>query len=390
MTYNSVEEILCSDYYLTHYELDNNLIPIKMKKEIVDGQVNHVLHYPYKTDPNYDLFVRNSWETIENKLNFSASFYGYAKFKEYQISHYIYEEKNPELVDSMKEIRQSRENVEKETSIQGILESPDITKDDFVNLLKQKDEYLEDKDIQAINRYRFRSCYKLNQETVELDHDLIEEFNTKDKMKWYYNLTNILATETQTTENKLELIKTNITNDKWINSCYLDFTTKNTYTNHLFATSIIKLCGFDINDFDIQLNQIDLETNLSSCVQYIDLNKKEISYKFNLKAYNKNIIDTDIKEQLKLINSIVYSLYGLKVKKISKAKKNQDANDIIYQLIDDNTWTNLPKDTKIEPIELHDKDKNAKKYNLSLLDFSTEDNDNYELDNILPCDGEDI
>ena len=392
MTYNSVEEILCSDYYLTHYELDNNLIPIKMKKEIVDGQVNHVLHYPYKTDPNYDLFVRNSWETIENKLNFSASFYGYAKFKEYQISHYIYEEKNPELVDSMKEIRQSRENVEKETSIQGILESPDITKDDFVNLLKQKDEYLEDKDIQAINRYRFRSCYKLNQETVELDHDLIEEFNTKDKMKWYYNLTNILATETQTTENKLELIKTNITNDKWINSCYLDFTTKNTYTNHLFATSIIKLCGFDINDFDIQLNQIDLETNLSSCVQYIDLNKKEISYKFNLKAYNKNIIDTDIKEQLKLINSIVYSLYGLKVKKISKAKKNQDANDIIYQLIDDNTWTNLPKDTKIEPIELHDKDKNAKKYNLSLLDFSTEDNDNdrYEINisDILPCDGE--
>jgi hypothetical protein len=158
----------------------------------------------------------------------------------------------------------------------------------------------------------------------------------------------------------------------------------------LFATSIIKLCGFDINDFDIQLNQIDLETNLSSCVQYIDLNKKEISYKFNLKAYNKNIIDTDIKEQLKLINSIVYSLYGLKVKKVSKPKKNQDTSDIIYQLIDDNTWTNLPKDTKIEPIELHDKDKNAKKYNLSLLDFSTEDNDKYEINisDILPCDGE--
>ena len=85
-------------------------------------------------------------------------------------------------------------------------------------------------------------------------------------------------------------------------------------------------------------------------------------------------------------------MYGLKVKKVSKPKKNQDTSDIIYQLIDDNTWTNLPKDTKIEPIELHDKDKNAKKYNLSLLDFSTEDNDNdrYEINisDILPCDGE--
>ena len=36
-----------------------------------------------KNDPIYDLYVRNSREIILDKLNFSASFFGYAKFKGY-------------------------------------------------------------------------------------------------------------------------------------------------------------------------------------------------------------------------------------------------------------------------------------------------------------------
>jgi len=390
MTYNSVEEILCSDYYLTHYELHNNLVPVKIKKENNDGQINRVLQYPYKTDPNYDLFVRNSWETIENKLNFSACFYGYVKFKEYKLSHYIYEEKSTELVASMKEIKETRENVEKETSVQGILDASDISKEDFITLLKQKDEFLEDKDIQSLNRFRFRNCYKLDKNSVELNHDIIEEFNTKDKMKWYYNLINIIGTENQTTDEKLQIIKINITNDKWINSCYMDFTTKNTYTNHLFATNIIKLCGFDINDFDIQQTQTTLENNLLSCIAYIDVNRKEIAYKFNLKIYNKNIIDIELKEQIRIINSIINSQYGLKLKKMTKTKKNQSSDDILYQIIDDGLWDNLPKEIKIVPIELYDKNNTVQeknKYNLGLLNFLNNDDDN-DNEIILPCEGE--
>jgi hypothetical protein len=110
-------------------------------------------------------------------------------------------------------------------------------------------------------------------------------------------------------------MKTNIINDKWINSCYMDFTNKNIYINHLFAVSIIELCGFDINDFEITIGQPDLETNLLNCINYIDSNKKEIAYKFNLKSYNKNIIDIELKEKIKIINSIIYSQYGLKIKK---------------------------------------------------------------------------
>jgi len=383
MTYESVEKILCSDYYLTHFELHNNLVPIKIKKiEVIDEvtdniQYDRVLQYPYKTDPNYDLFVRNCWETIENKLNFSASFYGYAKCKEYKLLHFIYEDKCKELASAMKEIKSNRENVEKEMSVQGILDAPDISKDDFITLIKQKDEYLEEKDVQSIQRFRFRNCYKLDSDKVELNYDLIDEFNTKDKMKWYYNLINIMPTNNQTINDKLEIMKTNIITDKFINSCYLDFTSKNIYANHLFAINIINITGYDINDYEIKIVQSEIENNLIGCMHYIDSHKMEIAYKFGLKLYNKNITNLDIKEGIKIVNTIIFSQYGLKIKKITKTKKNQDTNDIFYQLIDDNIWDTLPKDNKIESIDLYDKEITSvheiKKYDLSLLDFLQDD-----------------
>jgi len=396
MTYEDVEQILCSDYYLTHYELHNNLVPVKVKKDKSEGsesKLESVIHYPYKFEPIYDLFVRNSWENIENRLNFSASFYGYAKFKEYKLDFFRFEEKDSELVASMKDIRQSRENQEKETSVQGILDAPDISKEEFVGLLKQKDEYLEDKDIQAINRYRFRNCYKLD-ETVELTHGLVEEFNTKDKMKWYYNLTNIISTETQCTDDKLDIIKSNIVSDKWINSCYMEFTTRNTYTNHLYALNAIKLCGFDINNLESQLSQAELDVNVLSCVNYIDCNKKEISYKFNLKTYNKNIVDLELKDQIKIINSVIFSQYGLKIKKITKSIKNKTPDQIMYGLDDDGLWNGLPSinNSKLQGLELYDETgsvEEKRQYNLALLDFMNEDDNDLD-DDILPCEGEEF
>jgi len=399
MTYEDIEQILCSDYYLTRYELHNNLIPIKVKKDKSEGsssKLESVIHYPYKFEPIYDLFVRNSWENIENKLNFSASFYGYAKFKEYKLDFFRFEEKDSDLIASMKDIRQSRETLEKEVSIQGILDAPDISKEEFVSLLKQKDEYLEDKDIQTINRYRFKNCYKLD-ESTDITYDIVEEFNTKDKMKWYYNLTNIIETKRQCTDNKLDIIKSNILSDKWINSCYMEFTTRNTYTNHLYALGIIKLCGFNINNLEIQLSQVELDVNVLSCVNYIDCNKKEISYKFNLKTYNKNIIELDLKEQIKIINWVIFNQYGLKIKKITKSIKNKIPEQIMYRLDDDGLWDNLPSITnsKIQGLELYDETASIeeKQYNLALLDFMNRNDDLDDIaeniDNILPCEGED-
>ena len=77
VTNNQVQEMLCNDYYLTYNNLDNNLIKKKYKK--VGNE--RVLYYPYKEEPIYDLYVRNCVEQIGNKLNFTASFFAYAKFK---------------------------------------------------------------------------------------------------------------------------------------------------------------------------------------------------------------------------------------------------------------------------------------------------------------------
>jgi len=398
LKYEDIEQILCSDYYLTHYELHNNIVCKKVEKivnTIMDGEeektsIDRVLIYPYKNDPNYDLFVRNSWESIENKLNFSATFYGYAKFKKYNFSFLEYEESNKEIIDSMKEIKNTRENKEKEVNINGILEAKDITKEEYISLIKQKDEYLEEKDIHCIQRYNFRKCYNINSNNTEssselnselnsalngalngeLTNDLVEEYNTRDKMKWYFNLVNIMNSVEQTTEEKLEIMKENILADKWISNCYLDFTTKNIWTNHWYATNIIKLCGFDINNQTITIDLIELETKLTDCINYAEQYKKEIAFKFNLKQYNRVLTDMDFKDKLKYVNSIINAQYGLIIKKNSKSK-----NNVTYQLMDDNRWSNLKRDTitGIVPLDLTcKKDKIDKHYDISLLDMFDE------------------
>ena len=373
ITYKDTEQILCSDYYLTHYDLHNNLIPCKLKNEkiITDDNIRYekVLYYPYIDDPNYDLFIRNSHEIIEDKLNFSASFYGYTKFKEYKLAHYIYEEKSTEINNEMKEIRINRETDEKESSVQAILDAPDITKEEFISLIKQRAEYLDEKDVNTIHRFRFKDCYKLKE--TEIEYDIVEEYNTKDKMKCYYNLVNILETEEQTTEEKLEIMKNNIRMDKWLTSCYMEFSFRNTFTNHLFAINIIVYCKFDINKLDTTIILSELEANLIDAINYIDRNKKEIAYKFGLKIYNTTITNMEFKEHLKTVNSILFIQYGFKIKKTCK-KENK------YQIVDNNMWSKLPKEKLIEPIVLYQKESNIsskKKYDISLLDFMGNDSD---------------
>ena len=106
ITYSSVEYMLCSDYYLTNYDLHNNLLYKKLERIghsepesdaldstslVKDKDTSmsttgvKMLSYPYKEEPIYDLYVRNSKEVVENKMNFARQFFGYAKFKENQI-----------------------------------------------------------------------------------------------------------------------------------------------------------------------------------------------------------------------------------------------------------------------------------------------------------------
>ena len=350
LTFEQTEEILCSDYYLTHYDLHQNIISVKMGRGGIDGN-ERTLIYPYKEDPNYRLFVYNALENILNTLNFGASLFGYIKAKCYKIEFFKYgfESRNTSVKISMKNIRDSRESTEIEASIQGILEAPEIDKEEFIDLVKRRDEMLETDDIQKINKFRFRECYDIHD---ELTYELVEEFNVKEKMKQYHNLASIINIEEQTTNNKLSIMKENVTKDKWLNTCYMDFTSKCTYTHHLYATNIVSSCGFDINDRDRLINQVDLTTNIDTCMSYMETHKKNIAFKFGLKIYNKDLQALDFRERIKIINNVIINFYGLRVKRVSPYKNTLTAENIFYKLSDNMMWDGLPREEKIIPVKL--------------------------------------
>jgi len=102
--FEQIEKMLCKDYYLTHYDLHNNLI----YKKVENNEDNELIYtYPFKEESIYELYINNSKESLEDKLNFSAYLFGYMKFKKYNINYYEYKEKLINLKD-LTDIRKNR------------------------------------------------------------------------------------------------------------------------------------------------------------------------------------------------------------------------------------------------------------------------------------------
>jgi len=485
INYNIVEQMLCSDYYLTNYDLHNNIVSKKITKVIsyknnidlglddglssndlnitIDDSNNksnesnepnlminqnrdRVLIYPYKEEPIYDLYVRNSWESIEDKLNFPSKLFGYTKHKAYK---HLFVQNDPnankEIIQDMKNIRTDREEEETTNTVQGILNAPDLTHEEYIDKVKQKDEYLDEKDIYSIKRYNIVKCYNLNKKlelkinfnndpnasqflsdsdsdsgsdnpdndksndnlnddseskseseanvteanvdatpeiedtskpnsnpnTIKefLDADIIEEFYDKTKMKWYRNLSTILKTDELTTQNKLEIMKSNSQYDSKLTSCYMDFTMKNKYIYHFYAIEIIKTLGFDINNLEIAIDHNELDGSLYGCMEWIEDNKFDISNKFELKIFNKKLTNIDkFNDKLKIANLIILSQYGIKI----KGTKTDDS--ISYKLINESAWSKV---MGVIPINITSKLDEQEKYNSfdsSHLDMFIEDN----------------
>ena len=353
MTFERVEEIICSEYYLTHYDLHSNLTKVKMSmsEPDEDGNSERILTYPHKNDPNYRLIVHNALENILNKQSFSATLFGYIKEKEYQLDFFSYSnnDRNTKLKDTLKDIRKERENSDNEASVQGILDAPDITKEEMIDLVKQRDEFITPEDIQKINRRKFRDCYDLHEED-DLTYDLVDALNSKEKMKWYHNLVHILGTENQSTNDKLDIMRENIRKDKWLSSCYMEFTSKNTYVNQYHTTNIINYCGFDINNLEVTLPHNMIADSMTNAIGYISGNQDQIAYKNGMAFYGKNLNNLNTADQMKFINKILKSFYGLRIKRVSTSRKNIDNS--WYRLTDDNIWECIPRDDKVKPIDI--------------------------------------
>jgi hypothetical protein len=352
-TYNEVEKILCSDYYLTQYNLYNSLLPVKYER---NENNDIILNYPYKDEPIYDLFVNNTLETLENKQNFSACLFGYIKCKEYNI---IFEkmdetEENSSIFEQMKSLRKEREENEKEIIVNGILHAKDITKEEYIQKIKQRNDYLSEDDIYQIYRYNIKSCYGITNE--HLNEDFINEYNDSSKMKWYKNYTTILPNNEQNVQQKLDILQENHKNYKWINNCYIDFTTKNQYTYHYYAQMIIQILKFDVLNLDNEINNDEFINNLDLCMKWIFEKKNEITKKYEMNRIVE--IPEKINYKLKFINTILFSMYGIKI------IHNKNSNT--YKLSNNNVWNNLPNDIESKVLEL----KNSLEDNIDNIDTS--------------------
>jgi hypothetical protein len=376
--YTIVEKMLCSDYYLTHYDLHNNVIPKKItrieniksdldkniEESIFDISIgtpaneDKIIYYPYKNEPMYDLYVRNCWEITENKLNFAASFFGYVKFKEYKLEYLELNIEDNTILAEMKDIRKDRVDIENKDKIEGIFVAKDISNDEYNTKIKQRDEYLTIENMYEIYKYNLRKCYNKQDDIAK---EFIEKYHDKECMKYYRNLSTILSTNTNTTEDKLTILKDNQLYDSVISNCYNEFTNKNKYTYHYYVIQIINMLGFNINDLSILIPYNEIIKKIEEVIKWCFDKKEELAFKYNLTIIRKSLVELKESEKLKYINSIICTQYGLKI----KHTKNNNKEKINYKLDDLDKWNEL----KIVPIDL----KSKKSNNMYDLDTSNLD-----------------
>ena len=339
LTYEQVEEMLCNDHYLTYSDLDSNLIKKKYKRI---GK-ERVLYYPYKDEPIYDLYVRNCVENINNKLNFTAAFFAYAKFKNYQ---YVYFEsdQNENLLEELKEIRKEREKLEKDKEVENLLLAKTLTKDEYKEKCMRKDKYMAESDVIEIKKYNFMKNYNLNED--QLTSDIVEKYNDRKLMLTYNNLTSIIDSDDQKTNDKLKILKKNEQISDEFRNCYQDFTFKNKYTYHLHSLNLLNYCGFDINKLDDKENAVlkeiieeNMKSKINDCtlVEYLENEKHSLYFKFEIRQLLNATINDDFQYLLKIVNNIIGKQYGLKIRNVTKAKKIKS-----YYLTTNCQWDDLP------------------------------------------------
>jgi hypothetical protein len=191
-----------------------------------------------------------------------------------------------------------------------------------------------------INRYNIKSCYGITNE--HLDEDFIKEFYDTNKMRWYKNYTTILPNNEQNIEQKLDILQQNHKNYKWVNNCYIDFTTKNNYTYHFYPIMILQILSFDILNLDKKINNDEFINNLDLCIKWIFEKKNEITKKYDMNRIVE--IPEKINSKIKIINTILFSMYGIKI--------IHDKNSNTYKLSNNKVWDNLPNDIEAKVLEL--------------------------------------
>jgi hypothetical protein len=341
ITYEQTEELVCNDYYLTHYELHTNVVPHKIRKiddylnfinikeeilssdkkeeqkeEVSTHRNNRVIYYPYKQEPEYELYIKNCVEAIENKNNFCWSVFGYMKNKEYKLE-YLKIDDTEEFAKILRDKKKERVEREKEDYFERIVDIPDITDNEYYDLKRKRDELLTDEERMKMRRYKFKKCFDIENlgDDKEKTKELFKTYDDPMRKKHYRNLKCILDTADQKTSEKINNLRLQIKNDNFRKNAYADLITNNIYTTHKFALEFVDMLGFDINDTNKTISEDDMRMRLEDIKDAFNEEYNNICYKYNCRIKHQKFTDLDEKECLTFIKKIIISQYGFDIKK---------------------------------------------------------------------------
>ena len=240
----------------------------------------------------------------------------------------------------MNRLRKERIEEERVTLIEGIVQAEDIESETFLELIKRRDEYLDENDINSIRKYNFKTNYNIADDTkIEDMRDLLDEYYLPEKMRWYRNLITILDTKEQTTSTKLEILKSNQTVAHTYTNVYQDFISKNKYAYHFYPLTILNFIGFNINKSEIEINYTTLDNKITNLKPILSEMKFALYRNYNLRKVPSDIKQMKTAECLRFINKVIYHQYGMKILKINYSKIE---DKIKYKLHDGDTWEGLP------------------------------------------------
>jgi len=388
ITYEQTEELICNDYYLTNYELHTNIIQHKVrriddylnfidvkaeklpegkkeekKEEVATHRNNRVIYYPYKQEPEYELYVRNCIEAIENKNNFAWSVFAYMKSKNYQLE-YLKIDDALEYAKLLREKKKERVEREKEDYFDRIVDIQDINENEYYELKRKREELLTDEERMKMKRYKFKKCFDIENlgEDKEKIKDLFKSYDDPMRKKHYRNLRCILDTQDQKTPDKLNNLRLQVKNDNFRKNAYADLITDNLYTKHKYALEFIDMLGFDINDTNKTISEDELRMRIEDIKDAFSDEYNNICYKYNCRIKHQKFTDLDEKETLVFIRKIISSQYGYEIKKDKETYKmiipNDSSGNIwkkLYEFKNNLVAENDDIHVLINPINVNDK-----------------------------------
>lgn len=361
-SYNEVQEMMCNDYYLTKYEMHENLLKKKFKRE--NGE--RILYYPFKDEPIYDLLIKNNVERVKNINNFGSTFFGYVKFKKYKLKYFECDN-DKSILSELKSLRENRKEEERNKEVNGIFSCKTPSEEEIKELRKIQPQYLTDEQINQLKRYKFVKVYDIPDDKVT--SDIIDEYYDRNKMLTYNNLSTIMEYKDFSSLNKLDVLKDNEEINIDYHNCYQNLTKKNKFTYHYYVLKMLDYFKIDINNFDTD-NTIPLDQfkNVEKFKEFVEKEKYGIMNKFGLlylNKYNFEKLNNNPKEVIKLLNAILNKQYGLKLKK---------AKDKSYMLTTNNLWETLPNGIRAKELKKLKQVKYNKR-DTSELDFDLDSSD---------------